>query len=103
MRVLMVLMMGAALQACRHDRPRASPEERLTRPRLVGRAVLPAITWAPGPSSGAKVGTGAVNGVPVPFVDRQPVQGFSGVLDNRDGTFLAMTDNGFGAMENSAD
>jgi hypothetical protein len=101
-RLLAVLLMGGAFHACRHDPARVLPEERLTRPRLVGRAVLPAVTWAPGPSSGAKVGTGAVNGIPVPF-DQQPVQGFSGVLDNGDGSFLAMADNGYGAMENSAD
>ncbi len=31
------------------------------------------------------------------------MQGFSAVLDNGDGTFLAMADNGYGAIENSAD
>ncbi|MBN1204918.1 MAG: esterase-like activity of phytase family protein [Myxococcaceae bacterium] len=101
-RLLLALLMGGALLACKHDKAHTSPEERLSRPRLVGRAVLPAATFAPGPPSGARVGTGAVNGIPVPF-DRQPVQGFSGVLDNGDGTFLAMTDNGYGALENSAD
>jgi glycerophosphoryl diester phosphodiesterase len=31
------------------------------------------------------------------------VQGFSAVLDNRNRTFLTMSDNGFGSLENSAD
>lgn len=70
--------------------------------RLVGRAVLPAATFAPGPTSGQYIG-GAVNKQAVPFVDKQPVQGFSSVLDNKDGTFLALSDNGFGSIENSAD
>jgi glycerophosphoryl diester phosphodiesterase len=107
-RWLTALLTGGALWACAHDaldKPQKLPpgEPPLTRPRLVGRAVLPASTWAPGPSSGAQVGKGTVNGVPVPFPERQPVQGFSGALDNGDGSFLVMTDNGYGALENSAD
>ncbi len=46
---------------------------------LLGRAVLPAATFAPGPTSGQFI-TCSTNGVPVPFVDAQPVQGFSGVI-----------------------
>ena len=71
--------------------------------RLEARAVLPALTFAPGPSSGRQLGTAPINGVTPPFEDEQPVQGFSAVLDNGDGTFLAMADNGYGAIENSAD
>ncbi len=70
---------------------------------LIGRAVLPAATFAPGPTSGQYVGADPINKQAVPFVNKQPVQGFSSVLDNRDGTFLALTDNGFGSIENSAD
>ena len=70
---------------------------------LVGRAVLPAATFAPGPTSGQQLGATAINGQTPPFVGKQPVQGFSAVLDNKDGTFLAMCDNGFGALENSSD
>ena len=33
----------------------------------------------------------------------QPVQGISSLVDARDGTFLAMADNGFGTLDNSAD
>jgi hypothetical protein len=38
-----------------------------------------------------------------PFTDLQPVQGFSSVLRESNGDFLVMSDNGFGAEENSAD
>lgn len=69
---------------------------------LLRRAVLPAATFAPGPTSGQQL-VGPINGVPTPFVNQQPVQGFSAVHDNGDGTFLAMSDNGFGGIENSAD
>jgi len=74
-----------------------------TRPQLVGRAVMPAATFAPGPTSGVQVGSGTINGQPFPLINKQPVQGFSAVLDNGDGSFLGMLDNGFGTMENSAD
>lgn len=69
---------------------------------LTGRAVLPADTFAPGPTSGQLI-TGA-NGITVPFANKQPVQGFSAVLPGpKPGTFLVMPDNGFGAKSNSAD
>jgi glycerophosphoryl diester phosphodiesterase len=71
--------------------------------QLVGRAVLDAATFAPGPTSGAQLGGAPINGQPVPFLDKQPVQGFSAILENGYGTYLAMSDNGFGNMENSAD
>jgi hypothetical protein len=69
---------------------------------LVGRAVLPARTFAPGPTSGQFIkGT---NGVAAPFVDAQPVQGFSGILPGPvAGTYNVITDNGFGQQGNSAD
>jgi hypothetical protein len=70
---------------------------------LVGRAVLPVETYAPGPPSGAALGPGVVNGITFPLPS-QPVQGFSSVIDGRDpGEYLAMPDNGFGAKGNSAD
>ncbi|MBW4661243.1 MAG: esterase-like activity of phytase family protein [Drouetiella hepatica Uher 2000/2452] len=82
--------------------------------QLVGRAVLPAATFAPGVTSGqflalnndGTVGTVNANGQPVPFlgVNGQPVQGFSGVLPGAKlGTYLVMVDNGYGAKANSAD
>lgn len=69
---------------------------------LAKRAVLPAATFAPGPTAGRQL-TGPVNGVQVPFVGQQPVQGFSSIAELCDGTFLVMCDNGFGSLENSAD
>ncbi|MCG8422286.1 MAG: esterase-like activity of phytase family protein [Proteobacteria bacterium] len=72
-------------------------------PTLTGRAILPADTFAGGPSSGTHIGQGPFHGQTVPFVGSQPVQGFSAVLDDGNGVYLAMTDNGFGTMENSAD
>lgn len=69
---------------------------------LVGRAVLPAATFSPGPTSGRQI-VGPVNGIQVPFLNQQPVQGFSAIADLGNGTFLAMSDNGYGSIENSAD
>lgn len=74
----------------------------VSEPTLLGRAVLPAATFAEGPASGRELGSAAVNGQTPPFAS-QPVQGFSAVLRNDDGSFLAMPDNGYGALENSAD
>ena len=72
-------------------------------PRLVGRAVLPADALAPGPPSGAALGTGVINGIAFPR-PQQPVAGFSAVVAGRErGEYLAMPDNGFGSKANSAD
>ncbi|WP_348228172.1 esterase-like activity of phytase family protein [Trichocoleus desertorum] len=69
---------------------------------LVGRAVLPANTFAPGPTSGQLIS--ATNEVSVPFVEKLPVQGFSAVLPGpKPGTFLVLSDNGYGAKANSPD
>ncbi|MDY6992853.1 MAG: esterase-like activity of phytase family protein, partial [Pseudomonadota bacterium] len=70
---------------------------------LIGRAILPAATFAQGPTSGQYLEQALINGQALPFIDKQPVQGFSAILDNADGSFLAMSDNGFGKLENSAD
>lgn len=67
---------------------------------LEGFAKLAADTFAPGPTSGNLI-TPANGRVP-PF-DGQPVQGLSSVLPGKDGDFLVMPDNGFGAKENSPD
>lgn len=40
---------------------------------LLGRAVLPAETYATGPTSGQFTAGG--NGIPTPFISKQPVQG----------------------------
>ncbi|WP_029002820.1 esterase-like activity of phytase family protein [Azorhizobium doebereinerae] len=41
-------------------------------------------------------------GISLPF-DGQAVQGFSGIVKDSDGTFLVITDNGFGSKANSPD
>src|SRR5882757_9606418 len=69
---------------------------------LLERAVLPAATFAPGPTSAQFTAGG--NGFATPFINKQPVQGFSAVLPGpRKGTYLVMPDNGFGTKANSAD
>ena len=69
---------------------------------LSGWAAMPASTFAPGPTSGQF--TTPQNGVTPPYIDKQPVQGFSAVLDGPTaGRFYVMPDNGFGAKGNSAD
>jgi glycerophosphoryl diester phosphodiesterase len=79
------------------------PQEVGAEDRLIGRAVLPAASFAPGPTSGTLLGDEPINGQDVPFINKQPVQGFSAVLVDGNRTFLAMADNGFGSLENSAD
>jgi hypothetical protein len=65
---------------------------------LVGWASLPADTFVPGSEpSGCFTGNAAA-----PFPG-QPVQGFSGVHALGDGSYLVMSDNGFGAKANSQD
>ena len=74
-------------------------------PTLVGRAVLPVLTFAGPPASGAYVvpGPGTVNGITFPLPE-QPVEGFSAIVDGRrPGEVLAMPDNGFGGKANSVD
>ena len=72
-------------------------------PTLTDRAVLPAATFAAGPVSGTAIGAGPFNGVPVPF-GSQPVQGISGLIEGTaPGTYLGLSDNGYGSKANSAD
>jgi hypothetical protein len=68
---------------------------------LEGIAILPADTFQPGPSSGQFIA--AANGRIPPFLNQQPVQGVSSVLRAKNGDFLVMSDNGYGARNNSAD
>jgi len=53
--------------------------------QLIGFAMLPADEFAGGPVSGQFIE--AANGRSVPFNRGQPIQGFSAVLDNGDGSF----------------
>ncbi|MGI5505680.1 esterase-like activity of phytase family protein [Lentzea sp. CA-135723] len=86
---------AAAPEAARHGGQKQAS--------LTNFASLPAETYVPGSEpSGAALGTTPVNGVTPPFAD-QPVQGFSGVLRNSDGTFDVLSDNGYGTKANSAD
>ncbi|NES27943.1 hypothetical protein GCE86_09750 [Micromonospora terminaliae] len=72
-------------------------------PTLLGRAVLPVETYAPGPPSGTLLPPGTVNGITFPL-PAQPVEGFSAIVDGRHpGEYLAMPDNGFGGKANSTD
>ncbi|HEV8555594.1 MAG TPA: esterase-like activity of phytase family protein [Actinophytocola sp.] len=84
----------------------AAPTDRLGgfgQATLTRFAALPAATFVPGSDpSGAALGAAPINGITPPFAD-QPVQGFSGILRNADGTFDAVSDNGYGSKANSAD
>lgn len=69
---------------------------------LVGWAKMPANTFADGPTSG-QFASGA-GGNPLPLLNKQPVQGFSAVLNGPSaGSYLFMPDNGFGTQGNSGD
>lgn len=71
---------------------------------LIGWAMLPAATFADGPTSGQFAAANPYGTNLPPYANRQPVQGFSAVLAGPEkDTFLVMTDNGFGAQGNSAD
>ncbi len=82
--------------------------------RLLDRRVLPAGTVRAGsPPTGAFFSAqnradAAANGVPdtdpgPAYFPNQPLQGFSGMVPTGEGTWWALTDNGFGARENSTD
>lgn len=67
---------------------------------LIGRAVLSADTFAPGATTGLFKKTNRTT----PFINAQPVQGFSAAIaGSRKGTYLVISDNGFGAKANSPD
>ncbi|MFE4581544.1 esterase-like activity of phytase family protein [Streptomyces chartreusis] len=93
-----VLTAGLAVPAAAH--PGGADFGRAT---LTGFASLPAETFVPGSEpSGSAIGAGPFNGIAAPFA-HQPVQGFSGVVNRRDGTFDVLSDNGYGNKANSAD
>lgn len=70
--------------------------------RLSGHAVLPALTFVPGTPSGARIAPSVAPGLARPFAG-QPVQGISALVPLGGDEFLALLDNGYGALENSAD
>jgi len=94
---VVALAVGVAGPAAAHDADEFGPAT------LTGFASLPALTFVPASEpSGSQLDTAPVNGVAAPWAD-QPVQGFSGIVRNGDGTFEAMSDNGFGTQANSND
>jgi len=68
---------------------------------LIGYAELPADTFRPGPTSGQHILP--ANDRTPPFQEQQPVQGFSALLSGTDGSYSAISDNGFGQRGNSGD
>jgi hypothetical protein len=71
---------------------------------LTGWAQMPAATFSDGPTSGQFAGPNPYGSNLPPFVNRQPVQGFSGVLAGpRKNVFHFLVDNGFGTQASSAD
>jgi hypothetical protein len=68
---------------------------------LIGYAELPADTFAEGPASGEFTGTGGKE--TAARFEGQPVQGFSGIQFDDDGSYWLLSDNGFGSKYNSID
>lgn len=94
------LLLAAVLNltACNDESDDVEPV--IAVPTLVSFAKLKVDSYASGPDSGAFV-KGA-NGIFSPFRG-QPIQGFSAAIKNSDGTYMLMSDNGFGAQDNSSD
>ncbi|GEO96854.1 hypothetical protein KTU01_29770 [Kocuria turfanensis] len=92
--IFLTTFTGAAAHEGRTDHRPASV------PVLEQRATLSADHLAEGPPSGAEATP--ANGRTGPF-DGQVIPGFSAMVDNGDGTFWAMPDNGFGNRQNSGD
>ncbi|WP_150429584.1 esterase-like activity of phytase family protein [Dechloromonas sp. CZR5] len=63
---------------------------------------IDAVGSLPGNSYLSDKGTPRPTNIALPFKN-QPVQGFSGIKTNADGTFWVLQDNGYGARNNSAD
>ncbi len=82
------------------ERPASNDKPKVVAWQLDQRATLSADYIAEGPPSGAAVTP--ANGRTGPFPG-QVIPGFSGVIDNGDGTLWGLPDNGFGTKDNSAD
>ncbi len=84
---------------------KAEDSTRVRKTILRARAVLPARSFADGPTSGTliQVNPSIKLGESLPFLNKQPIQGFSAVHRVNDSTYMVMSDNGYGAIENSAD
>src|SRR5687768_5825087 len=71
---------------------------------LIGWAMLPAATFADGPTSGQFASANPYGTNIPPYANLQPVQGFSAVLAGPEkDTFLVMTYHGLGEQANAAD
>ncbi|MFD0583994.1 esterase-like activity of phytase family protein [Dactylosporangium darangshiense] len=97
------LGVGVSVLTLAFAAPSASAHGSFGQATLTGWAMLPAATFvsASDPSGGLLGGTPS-NGITPPF-DDQPVQGFSGIVKNGDGTFDVISDNGYGNKANSGD
>ncbi|HEX5216910.1 MAG TPA: esterase-like activity of phytase family protein [Vicinamibacterales bacterium] len=79
----------------------AAPAQTPAAATLVGFASLPPDTFLAGPTAGQFIV--ATNGRTPPFLDRQPVQGFSAAVAAGNGEYFVISDNGFGSKANSRD
>jgi hypothetical protein len=72
---------------------------------LVAIARMPADTLVPGITSGQFLDPQkkAANFIGPPYPEAQPVQGISAIVNEGDGNYLALLDNGYGSKANSAD
>src|SRR5262245_31703073 len=73
---------------------------------LSGWAEIPSSYRQPGPTSGQFqfVPPATVNGVTPPYINGQPIPGFSGIIPSAaPGVFIGLPDNGYGSQGNSAD
>lgn len=94
----------AALAAAVPANATATPEQEFvypTKPTLIGRSVLATETYVPGSEPSGYFAKGST-AVAAPF-KAQPVQGFSGTHRFVDGSYLVLSDNGYGAKQNSQD
>ena len=72
---------------------------------LIAIARIPGDRFVPGPVSGQFIDpqNGGNLAALLPFTLGQPLEGFSAVVDEGGGAFLALADNGYGTRANSAD
>jgi hypothetical protein len=94
---------GVVVLALALASPSAEAHNTYGRATLTGFAALPAATFVSASDpSGSLLGGTPSNGITPPFAD-QPIQGFSGIVRNGDGTFEVLSDNGYGNKANSGD
>lgn len=96
-----LVLAGAALVAPSVASATGRPIPAPSTAEVLGFSVLPAQTYVPGSETSGHWTTGNA-AVPAPYPG-QPVQGFSGTHRNADGSYLVLSDNGFGSKANSQD